>query len=135
MLLVMKLRTLSVSGQGLVPGPTSLTHSGIARKAIVALTGLVLAGWTLLHAAGSLGVFAGPKVMNDYAALLRATGLLWAMRAGLSLAVLTHAWLALGLTREARRARPHDYRRQPLVSAQHAKPGRWMRSSGVLLGA
>lgn len=73
--------------------------------------------------------------MNDYAALLRASGLLWVMRAGLSLAVLTHAWLALGLTREARRARPHDYRRQPLVSAQQAKPGRWMRSSGVLLGA
>ena len=124
MLLVMKPRTLSVSGQGLVPGPTSLTHSGIARKAIVALTGLVLAGWTLLHAAGSLGVFAGPRVMNDYAALLRATGLLWVMRAALSLAVLAHAWLALGLTRKACQARPRHYRRLPLT--QSAKPGRWM---------
>src|SRR6187200_2038121 len=74
---------------------TAFTHSGIARKAIVALTGLVLAGWMLLHAAGSLGVFAGPKVMNDYANLLRATGLLWVMRAGLALSVLAHAWLAL----------------------------------------
>ena len=115
------------------PTPTSLTRSGIARKAIVALTGLVLAGWMLLHAAGSLGVFAGPKVMNDYAALLRSTGLLWVMRAGLVLAVFAHAWQALGLTREARRARPSDYRRLPLT--QRAKPGRWMRSTGLLLAA
>jgi len=112
---------------------TAFTHSGIARKAIVALTGLVLAGWMLLHAAGSLGVFAGPKVMNDYANLLRATGLLWVMRAGLALSVLAHAWLALGLTREASHARPRDYRRLPLT--QSAKPGRWMCSTGVLLSA
>ena len=129
----MKSHTPSVSARGLVVRPTSLTHSGIARKAIVALTGLLLAGWMLLHAAGSLGVFAGPKVMNEYAALLRATGLLWVMRAGLALAVLAHAWLALGLTQEARHARPRDYRRLPL--RQSAKPGRWMRSSGLLLAA
>jgi succinate dehydrogenase / fumarate reductase cytochrome b subunit len=55
------------------------------------------------------------------------------MRALLALAVLAHAWLALGLTRAARHARPRDYLRQPL--AQSAKAGRWMRSTGVLLAA
>jgi len=108
-------------------------HSSIARKAVVALSGLVLAAWTLLHAAGVFGVFAGPAVMNHYAALLRATGLLWVMRLALALAVLAHAALALTLTREARLARAHSYRRQPF--ALNTRAGRWMRSSGVLLAA
>jgi len=108
-------------------------HSSIAKKAVVAITGLALSAWTLLHAAGVFGVFAGPEVMNHYAALLRSTGLLWVMRLGLALAVLVHAGLALTLTREARRARALGYHREPL--AVSARAGRWMRSSGVVLAA
>lgn len=99
----------------------------------MALTGLVLSVWTLLHAAGVFGVFAGPEVMNHYAALLRGTGLLWVMRLGLALAVLAHAGLALALTRGARRARALGYHQEPL--AMSARAGRWMRSSGALLAA
>lgn len=111
----------------------SFRHSSIAKKAVVALTGLVLSGWMLLHAAGVFGVFAGPEVMNRYAALLRSTGLLWVMRLGLLVAVVAHAWLALTLTREARRARSQSYRQEPF--AVGARAGRWMRSSGVVLAA
>jgi len=111
--------------------PTSFRHSSIAKKAVVALTGLVLSIWTLLHAVGVFGVFAGPEVMNHYAELLRGTGFLWVMRLGLALAVLAHAGLALVLTRGARRARTLGYRREP--SATSARAGRWMRSSGALL--
>jgi len=111
--------------------PTTFRHSSITKKAVVALTGLVLSAWTLLHAAGVFGVFAGPEVMNRYAALLRGTGLLWVMRLGLAFAVLAHAGLALTLTREARRARTQAYRREAFAVSSRA--GRWMRSSGVLL--
>ena len=111
--------------------PTAFWHSSITKKAAVALTGLVLSGWLLLHAAGIFGVFAGPEVMNHYAALLRATGLLWVMRLGLALALVAHAGLALSLTRDARRARSQSYRREPLAAS--ARAGRWMRSSGTVL--
>lgn len=111
----------------------SFRRSSITKKAAVALTGLVLSSWTLLHAAGVFGVFAGPEVMNRYAALLRSTGLLWVMRLGLLVAVVAHAGLALTLTREARLARPQSYRREPF--ALGARAGRWMRSSGVVLAA
>lgn len=124
----MTTRTL---GNGI--GTTSFGHSSITKKAVVALTGLVLSGWMLLHAAGVFGVFAGPEAMNRYAALLRATGLLWLMRFGLALAVLAHAWLALRLTHEARKARSQRYRKEPFASG--ARAGRWMRSSGVVLAA
>ena len=110
---------------------TSFRHSSITKKAVVALTGLALSAWTLLHAAGVFGVFAGPEVMNHYAALLRSTGLLWVMRVGLAVAVVVHAGLALTLTRGARRARAQSYRREPFAVSTRA--GRWMRSSGVLL--
>ncbi|HEY6723261.1 MAG TPA: hypothetical protein VI197_04490 [Polyangiaceae bacterium] len=112
---------------------TSFRHSSLAKKALVALTGLVLSGWMLLHAAGVFGVFAGPEVMNRYAALLRSTGLLWVMRVGLALALLAHTWLALTLTHEARRARSQSYRKQSFAAG--ARASRWMRSSGVVLAA
>lgn len=112
---------------------TFFGHSSIAKKAVVALTGLVLSGWMLLHAAGVFGVFAGPEVMNRYAALLRDTGLLWVMRLGLALAILAHAGLALTLTHDARQARPRSYRKAPFAAG--ARASRWMRSSGIVLAA
>ena len=124
---------LMTTAAGSILEPSSFRRSSIAKKAVVALTGLVLSTWTLLHAAGVFGVFAGPEVMNRYAALLRGTGLLWVMRLGLALAVLAHAGLALTLTREARQARALGYRQEPLAVSVRA--GRWMRSSGVLLAA
>src|SRR5688572_7576800 len=114
-------------------GVASFRRSSLAKKAVVALTGLVLSGWMLLHAAGVFGVFAGPEVMNRYAALLRSTGLLWVIRVGLALALLAHAWLALTLTHEARRARSQSYRKVPFAAG--ARASRWMRSSGIVLAA
>src|SRR5262245_32604046 len=68
--------------------------SSISLKAAMAITGFLMAGWLTLHMLGNLLVFAGPDVMNAYAAKLRDTGLLWPMRAALLAILAIHATCA-----------------------------------------
>ena len=46
--------------------------STIGKKAIMALTGLILSGFLVLHMLGNLQVFLGREVMNHYAETLHA---------------------------------------------------------------
>ncbi len=43
------------------------SHSSIGKKQIVALTGLILIGFVIVHLAGNLFIFGGPEVFNAYA--------------------------------------------------------------------
>jgi succinate dehydrogenase / fumarate reductase, cytochrome b subunit len=71
-------------------------------KALLALSGVVLFGWILLHLAGNLTLLGGPAVADGYAASLRRTGpLLWLVRGGLALAAAAHVWAAVTLARRA----------------------------------
>ncbi len=107
------------------------TTSTILRKALTASTGLLMTGWAFLHMAGSLGVFAGADTMNEYAQLLRRFAPLNAMRVGLVLLLLAHAYLALRLALRSRRARTTRYRRQHPVRSTWF--GRRMALSGSLV--
>ena len=110
----------------------TLYRSTIGKKAIMAVTGLVLVAFVIGHMAGNLQVFIGPAKMNGYAAFLKSTGeLLWVVRLGLLAAVLLHILMALQLTRIKAAARPVDYqKRQPQVSTVASRTMRW---GGVLL--
>ena len=84
--------------------------STIGKKAIMALTGLILSGFLILHMLGNLQVFLGAEVMNHYAEALRATpALLWTARIVLLVSVLLHAWAAVQLTALKSAARPVPY--------------------------
>jgi len=89
----------------------SMLRSSIGRKWIVALTGLFLIGFVLIHMAGNLQMFAGtPDKINQYAHLLKSSPLvLWAFRLGLLAATVLHIWGALSLARENRIAKPTNY--------------------------
>ena len=80
--------------------------SSLAKKAIMAVTGLVLVGFVAGHMSGNLLYFRGPEALDAYAKWLHGLGpALWAARAVLLLSVAAHIWAGLSLAAENRAAR------------------------------
>ncbi len=80
--------------------------SSIAKKHIVAFTGLGLVLFILVHLSGNLNIYGGATAYNDYAHKLKSFGiLLWMARAGLLLTFLTHVIVTVLLVLENIQAR------------------------------
>ena len=117
-----------------------LYRSAVAKKAVMAISGIVLFGFVLGHMTGNLKVFQGPEKFNAYSEWLREIGYpllphggaLWLARVVLLLAVGLHIWSAAELTRMSRRARPERHARRRGLQLDYA--ARTMRWSGVLIG-
>jgi succinate dehydrogenase / fumarate reductase cytochrome b subunit len=108
-------------------------RSTVVRKLAMAVTGLVLVGFVLVHAAANLQIFAGAARLDGYARGLRqAPVLLWTVRATLAAAFLVHVWMGVGLARTNRAARPVTYRRRPPAAIDRA--GRTMLWTGLFVG-
>jgi succinate dehydrogenase / fumarate reductase cytochrome b subunit len=76
----------------------------------MAITGLALFLFVIVHMAGNLQVFIGPEQMNAYADLLKSKPtLLWTARVGLLAIAVIHIVSALQLAAENRAARPQSY--------------------------
>jgi succinate dehydrogenase / fumarate reductase cytochrome b subunit len=110
----------------------TLYRSTIGKKAIMAVTGLLLVGFVIAHMAGNLQVFIGAAKMNSYASFLQSLGeFLWLARIILLVALVLHVLMAWQLTQIKRRARPVGYQtREPQVSTVASRSMRW---GGVLL--
>ena len=110
----------------------TLYRSTIGKKAIMAVTGLLLVGFVIAHMAGNLQVFIGPAKMNAYASFLKSLGeFLWLARIILLVALVLHVLMAWQLTQIKRKARPIDYTtRDAQVSTVASRTMRW---GGVLL--
>jgi succinate dehydrogenase / fumarate reductase, cytochrome b subunit len=107
-------------------------RSTIGRKVVMAVTGIVLVVYLIGHTAGNLLVFRGPEAINDYAHFLQSSAaLLWTVRIVLLLALVFHVHSAWTLSRDARAARPAEYRR--LEKQTSGWPARSMGWGGVLL--
>src|SRR5450432_3926108 len=79
----------------------------LGKKAVMALTGVILVGFVFVHLLGNLQVFAGADRFNHYAASLKAMPpLLWGARLTLLTAVFLHIWSAFSLWRLKSEARP-----------------------------
>lgn len=108
-----------------------LWRSTVGRKALVAVSGLLLSIWVILHVAGNLTLFSGAARADGYAAALqRAPGSLWAVRVGLAAVAVVHVAGVVSLTRTGRAARPRHERSVRRASALAARS---MRVGGVLL--
>src|SRR5437867_7227888 len=84
--------------------------STIGKKAVMAVTGLVLFGFLVAHMLGNLQIFLGPEVMNHYAETLHGNpALLWTARTVLLVSVLLHIWASVSLSILKREARPIRY--------------------------
>lgn len=117
----------------------TLWRSSIGKKAVMAVTGLIMVAFLLLHMLGNLKIFFGPHDFDGYAAWLRTIGepvlhgawFLWIQRAVLAVALVAHVTCAVQLSRRDLAARPTRY--------AHARPARasfatWtMRWGGLTL--
>ena len=106
--------------------------STVGRKALVAVSGLVLWVWVVVHAAGNLTMFSGPAAADGYAAALqRSPAWLWAARCGLAVAAVVHIAGVASLARAGRAARPHH--ETHAARSADALAARSMRIGGALL--
>ena len=100
----------------------------IAKKAIMALTGLVWIGFVFFHMYGNLKMFMGAAYFNHYAEALRELGapvfghlhLLTLLRIVVVVALILHVWAAISLTRQAQKARSTKYEVKRTVAANYA---------------
>ena len=98
----------------------------------MAITGLALVVFVIVHMLGNLAVFAGQDAMNSYAAFLKSNlGVLWGARIGLLVVFLTHVSVALQLARANSAARPSEYRARNTVQATLSS--RYMVLTGSLI--
>jgi len=106
----------------------ALWQSSVGKKAVMAVTGLVLVAYLITHVLANLLVFDGPGRINRYAALLHDTGAaLWGARLVLLVAALLHILAAVQLTLRSRAARPQPYAggREPRASTLAGRTIRW----------
>lgn len=116
----------------------NLTHgffcSSIGRKWVVALTGIGLFGFLIVHLSGNLLVFVGPEAMNRYAMSLHDLGPgLWVLRIGLLAVFLLHVGVSLSLARDSNSARPVPYIKKRYEKA--SIPSRYMVWTGLTVFA
>jgi len=120
-------------------GALTLYQTSIGKKVIMAVTGLILFAYTLMHMYGNLHIFEGRQHLNEYAAWLRIMGYpllpheggLWIARVILLASVLGHIWAAWQVTKQDWAARPVAYAGRKNVASTYA--ARTMRWSGVIL--
>lgn len=114
--------------------PKSLYSTTIGKKIAMALAGLVLFGYLVLHLIGNLKVFFGEDKFNEYSEFLRAMGapvfgrseLLWIVRIILLVAVLVHIVAYAQLWAKSRAARRIGYRKyDPRVFSQASRAMKW----------
>lgn len=114
-------------------------RSAIGKKAVMAVTGLILFGFVFAHMLGNLKMYLGAAHLNEYAHFLRVVGeplvpnmtLLWIARLVLLAAVVLHIHSAYSLTMMNREARPIAYTNRGYVKASYAS--RTMRWGGVII--
>ncbi len=104
--------------------------STIAKKWLVAITGLFMVFFVIGHLIGNLGMFSGPEATNQYAAFLKSVPkILWGFRIALIVSIVMHVWLTIDLTQRNRRARPKNYLNKQ--SRKASLSSRYMLLSGL----
>ena len=98
-----------------------LTATSVGAKMVMALTGLALFLFVIMHLLGNLTLLSGPEAMNGYAEFLQSKpALVWTFRAGLLAILAIHVTFAIRLTLENRRARPQPYAKDGTLKATWA---------------
>ena len=132
-----------------LPFPLNIYQSSVGRKWVMALTGIGLLGFVIVHMIGNLHIYEGPSRMYEYAETLRELGgglvprtlLLWVMRVGLLAMFLVHLHSAYTLKERSRLAsdragfvggaKKYESKRD-YVAANYAS--RTMRWTGPIVG-
>ena len=117
----------------------TLYRSSVGKKVLMALSGVVLFGFIVLHMVGNLKVLLGPEEIDAYGRFLREVGypavphktILWTVRIALLVAVTVHIVAAFQTWAQSRNARAVGYRKNEDLSFSYAS--RTMRWGGVII--
>jgi succinate dehydrogenase / fumarate reductase, cytochrome b subunit len=147
-------------GRPSVGGVVLTARSTVGKKSLMAVTGILLVLFLVLHMLGNLKIFMGAESFDHYAHWLRTIGapalpdtwFLWIQRIVLTAAVLGHIWAATALALRARAARPVRYahraslrsrlrgsqtrlapRARPIPAQRGSYAARTMRWGGVIV--
>lgn len=111
-----------------------LFSDSIGRKAVMAVTGLLMVLFVVGHLLGNLTIFAGADGINAYAEKLhQLAAVVWATRIVMGTAVLLHVVLSIQITMENSQAKPDKYAVSRSLRATFASKN--MIWTGVVLGA
>ena len=99
---------MSTSAVGIAGAPNlRFWNTTNGKKAIMAVTGVVLFGFIVGHLLGNLQIFLGRDAFNRYAETLHSMpALLWGTRVVVGLSVLLHIWSTIQLAGRKSTARP-----------------------------
>lgn len=97
-----------------LPFPLSIYQTAVGKKWVMAITGLALLGFVLVHMIGNLHLYEGPIEVHEYAETLRDIGVhvvprtwfLWALRIGLIVFFALHIHAAVTLSRMNAQSNP-----------------------------
>jgi len=106
----------------------ALWRTSIGKKAVMAVTGVIMVAYLITHVVANLLIFQGPVGINAYSRFLHGTGgALWVARLVLFVAVVLHIVAAVQLTGRRQAARPVGYAagREPQVSTLASRTIRW----------
>jgi succinate dehydrogenase / fumarate reductase, cytochrome b subunit len=113
--------------------------SSVGKKIMMAVTGLILYGFVVVHMIGNLKVFQGREAFNHYAEGLRSLGapffghgqVLWIARIVLLVSLIIHIAAVFQLTRQSKAARKISYKKFDGLEFSYAS--RTMLWGGLLL--
>ena len=107
-------------------------RSSIGAKHVMAISGLLLVLFAIVHMLGHLQMFGGPAMYNAYAKFLQELWeVKWPVRVGLLALLVVHVVTGLALVAKNRAARPIGYAvYRPVVSSV---VGRTMALSGIVV--
>jgi succinate dehydrogenase / fumarate reductase cytochrome b subunit len=119
--------------------PKAAKTNSVFKKAVMAVSGIIMVLFLIAHMVGNLHVFQGAESFNDYSHWLRSFGepalpprtLLTTIEIVLLVSVIAHMWSAILLWRQAKRARPQAYVTKKSVVQTYAS--RTMRWGGVII--
>jgi succinate dehydrogenase / fumarate reductase cytochrome b subunit len=113
--------------QGRIGRTARFWDSTVGKKMVMAVSGLIMAGFLITHVSANLLAFLGPDHINGYSRFLHATPeILWPARLVLLVSVVAHTTAAVQLTRLSRSARPLPYTVvEPQVATFAARTIRW----------
>lgn len=108
-------------------------QSSIGKKQIMAITGLMLSGFTLTHLMGNFLLIDGAEVFNNYGHKLMTNPLIYIAEAGLVVLFLVHMGLAIKLTIENNSARPEKYFMKTRTGKGATLPSSTMIFTGMII--
>ena len=112
--------------------PARFLASTNGKKAVMAVTGVILFGFVIGHMLGNLQFFEDPSKIDAYGRFLKSIPeLLWGVRTTLLAAVCLHIWSSIGLALKNNAARPKGYAKKKNTVSTYAS--RTMYWSGPIL--